>query len=119
MPFLTEELWHQLPQRSGARSIALDRFPEPRVAQMDSIAEENIPLLQEIITAVRNVRAEMKLDTKAKVPAQLATGSDSIKSNVEGSLDTILRLANLFSFEFLGAPLSSPKRVNFLAQDFL
>src|SRR5580698_2319691 len=30
MPFLTEELWHKLPQPDGARSIALDRFPEPR-----------------------------------------------------------------------------------------
>src|SRR6267154_106189 len=26
MPFLTEELWHQLPQRAGAKSIALDSF---------------------------------------------------------------------------------------------
>ena len=24
MPFLTEELWHQLPQKAGAKSIALD-----------------------------------------------------------------------------------------------
>src|SRR4029077_6359816 len=28
MPFLTEELWHQLPQRSGAKSIALEHYPE-------------------------------------------------------------------------------------------
>src|SRR5213078_1219781 len=28
MPFLTEELWHQLPQKVGAKSIALDQFPE-------------------------------------------------------------------------------------------
>src|SRR5207245_3856130 len=28
MPFLTEELWHQLPQPSGTKSIALGRFPE-------------------------------------------------------------------------------------------
>ena len=27
MPFLTEELWHRLPQPAGARSIALDKFP--------------------------------------------------------------------------------------------
>ena len=27
MPFLTEELWHRLPQAEGARSIALDHFP--------------------------------------------------------------------------------------------
>ncbi len=36
MPFLTEELWQQLPQRAGARSIALDRFPEPHAERMDA-----------------------------------------------------------------------------------
>ena len=35
MPFITEELWHQLPQREGARSIALDRFPEPHAERID------------------------------------------------------------------------------------
>ena len=39
MPFLTEELWHQLPQREGARSIALDRFPEPHAERIDESAE--------------------------------------------------------------------------------
>ena len=29
MPFLTEEMWHRLPQRADARSIALERFPAP------------------------------------------------------------------------------------------
>jgi valyl-tRNA synthetase len=30
MPFLTEELWHQLPQPADAKSIALDKFPEAK-----------------------------------------------------------------------------------------
>ncbi len=30
MPFLTEELWHQLPQRAGAKSIALQDFATNR-----------------------------------------------------------------------------------------
>src|ERR1700689_4775063 len=30
MPFLTEELWHKLPQPAGAQSIALDLFPQSR-----------------------------------------------------------------------------------------
>ncbi len=118
MPFLTEELWHQLPQRSGARSIALDRFPEPHAELMDSAAEEQISLLQDIITAARNIRAEMKLDMKAKLPAQLATGSESIKSIVEGSLDTVLRLANLSSLSFAKPPFDSTKGVIRSTKDF-
>ena len=66
MPFITEELWHQLPQRDGARSIALDRFPEPHAERIDAAAEEQIALLQEIITSARNIRAEMKLDPKGE-----------------------------------------------------
>jgi valyl-tRNA synthetase len=118
MPFLTEELWHQLPQRSGTRSIALDRFPEPRPERIDAIAEEQIALLQEIITAVRNIRAEMKLDQKVKLPAQLAAGSGSMKSGVERSLDTILRLANLSSLSFSKPPFDSTKGVIRSTKDF-
>src|SRR5712692_7327643 len=42
MPFLTEELWHQLPQRADARSIALECFPDPHAERMNSAAEERI-----------------------------------------------------------------------------
>jgi len=118
MPFLTEELWHQLPQRSGARSIALECFPEPHVERMDSDAEEQISLLQEIITAARNIRAEMKLDMKTKLPAQLAPGSDTVKFSVERSLDTVLRLANLSSLEFTKPPFDSTKGVIRSTKDF-
>ena len=38
MPFLTEELWHQLPQRAGAKSIALERYPEARADWRNSAA---------------------------------------------------------------------------------
>ena len=61
--------------QTGARSIALDRFPEPHAERIDAAAEEQIALLQEIITAARNIRAEMKLDQKAKISAQLAPAS--------------------------------------------
>src|SRR5258708_33386529 len=118
MPFLTEEVWHQLPQRSGARSIALERFPEPHVERMDSVAEEQISLLQEIITAARNIRAEMKLDMKANLPAQLAPGSDAVKFSVERSFDTVLRLANLSSLTFAKPPFDSTKGVIRSTKDF-
>jgi valyl-tRNA synthetase len=71
MPFLTEELWHQLPQRTGARSIALDRFPQPSQALIDSDAEFEMEYLQDIIIKTRNMRAEIKIDPKQKVPMHI------------------------------------------------
>jgi len=118
MPFITEELWHQLPQRAGARSIALDRFPEPHAEGIDVSSEEQVALLQEIISLARNIRAEMKLDQKAKLPAQLSPTTASVQSTVERSLDTILRLANLSSISFAKPPFDSTKGVVRSTKDF-
>jgi valyl-tRNA synthetase len=111
MPFLTEELWHQLPQRAGARSIALDRFPEPHTERIDAASEEQVALLQEIISSARNIRAEMKLDQKAKLPAQLGPSTPAVQSVVKNGLETILRLANLASLSFAHPPFDSTRGV--------
>jgi valyl-tRNA synthetase len=118
MPFLTEELWQQLPQRSGARSIALDRFPEPHAERIDAAAEENVALLQEIITAARNIRAEMKLDQKAKLPAQIGPATPAVQATVEGSLETVSRLANLSAVSFAKPPFDSTKGIVRSTKDF-
>jgi valyl-tRNA synthetase len=109
MPFITEELWHQLPQKAGARSIALDRFPEPHAERIDAAAEEQIALLQEIITAARNLRAEMKLDPKKKLPAEIAPASAQVQATLEHSLEAILRLANLSSLSLSKGRFDSTK----------
>jgi valyl-tRNA synthetase len=98
MPFLTEELWHKLPQASSARSIALDHFPEPRVGWADVEADDAMARLQEIIQAARNIRADMKLDPKRKVPADFSTRGAMLRSLVQENIDAILRLASLSEF---------------------
>jgi len=60
MPFITEELWHQLPQRPEAKSIALDSFPVARTEWKNAQALEEFSLVQEVIVALRNIRAEMR-----------------------------------------------------------
>jgi len=95
MPFLTEELWHRLPQPAGAQSIALDKFPEPRANWTDAAAEKQIATLQEIITAARNIRAEMKVDQKRKIPADLSSSDSAIRKLAEQNVEPLLRLATL------------------------
>ncbi|MFZ3218169.1 MAG: valine--tRNA ligase [Candidatus Acidiferrales bacterium] len=95
MPFLTEELWHQLPQPEGARSIALDRFPEPKAAWIDAGAEGDMGLIQEIIVAARNIRAEMKVDQKKKVAANFSTDDAAVRKLVESNREPLMRLAVL------------------------
>ena len=95
MPFLTEELWHRLPQRAGAKSIALEPFPKSRPDWMNEEAERQIALLQEIIVAARNIRAEVKLDPKRKVAADFSAADAAVRALVEANREPILRLAML------------------------
>ncbi len=107
MPFLTEELWHKLPQPAGACSISLDRFPERRPEWNDVIADDGMATLQEIVIAARNIRAEMKLDPKRKVPADFSTGNPGLRKLVEDNLDPLLRLASLSSLQVSSGHLDS------------
>jgi valyl-tRNA synthetase len=97
MPFLTEELWHKLPQPEGARSIALDKFPEPRKEWHDTAAADAMTRLQEIVVTARNVRAEMKIDAKKKVAAEFSARTPMLRHLLEDNLDPVLRLATLSS----------------------
>ena len=101
MPFLTEELWHKLPQRAGAKSIALERFPGGRPEWVDDAAEREMGLLQEIIAAARNIRADLKLDQKRPVAAELSTPDPAVRVLVEANLDAVRRLAVLSAIEFV------------------
>jgi valyl-tRNA synthetase len=95
MPFLTEELWHRLPQPSGAKSIALDQYPEAREGWRNAKAERDMQYLQAGIEAVRNQRAERKIDPKAKVPATVAIADADARRLVEANRGPLMRLASL------------------------
>ncbi len=107
MPFLTEELWHKLPQPADARSAALDQFPEPRATWTDAAADDAMATLQEIVTAARNIRAEMKLDPKRKVAADFSTGDSGVRKLVEDNLDPLLRLASLSGLQISSGHLDA------------
>ncbi len=95
MPFLTEELWQRLPQRPGAKSIAIARFPASPAGWVDAEAEREMELLQGIIIAARNAKAELKMDVKKSTRAAFHAASSREKVLVQQSLSTICRLAAL------------------------
>jgi valyl-tRNA synthetase len=99
MPFLTEELWHQLPQKNGAKSIALDAYPKAHAEWKNDKAEREFQLLQEVIGELRNIRADMKLDPKKKVGAEFSSADTAVREAVARNLDGIMRLGMLIELK--------------------
>src|SRR5579863_4459685 len=105
MPFLTEELWHQLPQPAGRKSIALGRFPESRAGWENAAAGKEFAVLQDVINALRNLRPEVTPDSKKKIAAEFFSGRNETRTLLEANRETILRLATLSAFKISGEAL--------------
>jgi valyl-tRNA synthetase len=95
MPFLTEELWHQLPQKQGAKSIALGSYPIAGERWKNAYALKDFSFLQDVIKTLREVRSQMKLDTKKKVKAEFSSQDAGLRSTLAANLEAVSRLAIL------------------------
>jgi valyl-tRNA synthetase len=95
MPFITEELWHQLPQCGPGESISLASYPRLQAEREDAEAEAQVDLLQQIITEIRNVRAELKIEPKRKLAAALGSEDQDVLELVRRQQPMILGLAGL------------------------
>ncbi|MCH8947467.1 MAG: valine--tRNA ligase [Acidobacteria bacterium] len=94
MPFITEELWQQLPHKY--ESIALAPFPQAgKVPDQWEKAAQEMALVQEGIVALRNIRAEMKIDARRRVPGELAATEESVIELFRSQQEVIVRLASL------------------------
>ncbi len=72
MPFITEEIWHAIYEGNPPlKSIALAGYPQANEQQFDLAAETEMAILQDLIVNVRNVRAELKVEPKVKVPIEV------------------------------------------------
>ncbi len=109
MPFITEEIWHAIYDgKPPLKSIALAAFPQSDPKQIDLKSETHMAVLQDLIVSVRNLRAEMKVEPKVKVPIQVYAHEPEIRALIEQNRGAILsdRQANVESIAFVESSLA-------------
>ncbi len=75
MPFLTEAIWQQLPALpQSVRSIMLGHWPQPPAAPAQ--ATTDFSLVQQIVRAIRNIRAEYRIEPAQRITAWLQAPRD-------------------------------------------
>jgi valyl-tRNA synthetase len=110
MPFITEEIWHAM--YDGApplKSIALATYPAADEKQIDLAAETEMAILQDLIVCVRNLRAELKVEPKVKVPIEVFAHEPEIRAMLEKNLGAVLqdRPANVETITFVERSLGN------------
>ena len=107
MPFITEEIWHAIYDgKPPLKSIALAAYPQADEQQFDLAAETSMAIVQDLIVSVRNLRAELKVEQKQKVPIQVYTQDAQIKALLEQNQGAVERLAGVQSVTFVDSSLS-------------
>jgi valyl-tRNA synthetase len=97
MPFITEELWQNIPHKG--QSIVVAPFPEFDAAAIEAAVESRMEMVQDVIEKVRNIRSEMKVDAKQSVTLRIAATDPDVKALLDESRDYIFKLAQVSQME--------------------
>ena len=119
IPFVTEEIWQKLPRQMEAgrtadghhQTIALAQFPGQESHWIDGDAVARMRLLQELITAIRTVRAERAVRSSMKIQVVVEGADDHQHALVVDHGEYVRRLAGLDSVEFSAQVPRSPDTV--------
>ena len=108
MPFITEEIWQAIYEgKAPYKSIALAEYPQADKKQLNLAAETEMAILQDLIVSVRNLRAELKVEPKVKVPIEVFAQELGIRKMIEQNHGAVERLGNVEKIAFVEGSLAS------------
>lgn len=91
MPFITEEIWQQLPHQG--ESITIAKWPEVRTDLHNEKAMNEMNSLVSIIKSVRNIRAEVNTPMSKQVKLLIQADSETV-SELDSNRSYIERFCN-------------------------
>lgn len=119
IPFITESIWHQVKDLAGKTgdTIMLAPYPQPHDAFVDAQAEADIEWLKGVITAVRNIRAEMNIAPGKELELLFKNGDDEDFRRAEENQTFLMKLAKLNKLTWLNDGDEEPMSVTQLVGD--
>ena len=91
MPFITEEIWQNLPHQG--ESITVANWPTKNNDLHDEAAAGEMKLLVEIIRSVRNIRAEVNTPLSKKIKLLLKAKDEQVLSILTKNQSYILNVS--------------------------
>lgn len=94
MPFITEEIWQQLPRNgtdtdlTEAVSVTVAPFPKPK--EKNSTAEATMSILMQVIDNIRSIRGELNVPIGASIDVIVQSPDKEVRSQLETYLGHFL-----------------------------
>ena len=108
MPFLTEEIWQRLPHEGD--SIMVAPWPEPNPAWEDSVSENSMQTIMDVIESIRSIRGEMNVAPSSEVEilikAPSAESRNLLETHLADYLPSFTRISSVSIAESLEKPVA-------------
>lgn len=101
MPFVTEEIWQRFSlAQAPFKSISVEPWPHIQEQIIDTKLESEMQLVFEVITCVRNMRAELEIPLQDTVEARIVIPAKATKRLLMEFLPHIQHLAKVSTLHF-------------------
>ncbi|MBT2582438.1 valine--tRNA ligase [Planococcus sp. ISL-109] len=107
MPFITEEIWQNLPTQG--ESITIAAWPTADAALSDNKKANSMKLLMDVIRSVRTIRAEVQSPMSKKVPMTISAKDAATLAVLEENAAYIERFCNPETLT-IGHNLDAPEK---------
>ncbi|HEY3040450.1 MAG TPA: valine--tRNA ligase [Pyrinomonadaceae bacterium] len=124
MPYITEELWQQLPgagkhllhpaYREAESTIMLTAYPEVKPDLINDTAEWEMQAVIDLISRVRNIRSEMNIKSSEPIPVLIGSPDEKLRAVFSANQNQITRLVRASEVSIMAkseAPRASARSV--------
>jgi valyl-tRNA synthetase len=109
MPFITEEIWQNLPRAAQEeKSIVISRWPQIDKGLIDKKCEKQMQTIISCITAIRNIRSVWQIDAAKRIDAKVSVASPASAKVLASCSRYIKDLARIEVLD-IGQKLKRPK----------
>jgi len=112
MPFVTEELWQRLPNRSALQStdsIMIAAYPSVVPGWSNAGVEADMAIVKDAINGARSIRADYKIPNHVKADFYFRTEAPEVRAALLAQADDFCFLAKASGLSWIGASEEPPK----------
>ena len=108
-PFISEEIWQRIRTRSTEESLIISAWPSPDASRVDDAIETRFALVQELVSAIRNIRAEAGLSPNLELEVLVRVADNDTAEMLHSVKSLILKLQKTKNLE-IGTAIEKPSQ---------
>ncbi len=110
IPFVTEEIWHEIAPKLGINgdSISVQPYPDAASVPYDAVAESEIQWLKDILLGIRRIRGEMNIAPGKLLPVLLSGGDQLDRSRANKFATQLQSIGRVEALRWLGPDSEAP-----------